>query len=171
MLKEDAKLIPVSLYAETKLMGELKIQNTFDNYLILRTALLFGFGLTHSKNHFHQMYYDLQNGKQVKLFTDQYRTPLSLLEVARMINELLYIDIKAEIINFGGPERISRYEFGKRLCEIGKVDEKLLVKIKMDDVPSLPKVEDVSMNTEKLQSYGIKSKSVDEMILEAVKNN
>ncbi|MCK7523235.1 MAG: sugar nucleotide-binding protein [Ignavibacteriales bacterium] len=26
MLKEDAKLIPVSLYAETKLMGEIKIQ-------------------------------------------------------------------------------------------------------------------------------------------------
>lgn len=170
-LKEDAKLIPASLYAETKLMGEIKIQQTFDNYLILRTALLFGFGLTHSKNHFHQMYYDLKSGKQVKLFTDQYRTPLSLLEAVRMINELLYIDIKSEIINFGGPERISRYEFGKRLCEISNIDENLLVKIKMDDVPSLPKVEDVSINTEKLQSLGIKQKSIDEMILEIVNNN
>ena len=56
MLKEDAKLIPVSLYAETKLMGEIKIQQTFDNYIILRTALLFGFGIHHSKNHFHQMH-------------------------------------------------------------------------------------------------------------------
>jgi len=169
-LKEDAKLIQASLYAETKLMGEIKIQQTFDNYLILRTALLFGFGLNHSKNHFHQMYYDLKSGKQVKLFTDQYRTPLSLLEAVRMINELLYIDIKSEIINFGGPERISRYEFGKRLCEINKLDEKLLVKIKMDDVPDLAKVEDVSMNTEKLQSLGIKQKSIDEMILEILNN-
>jgi dTDP-4-dehydrorhamnose reductase len=84
---------------------------------------------------------------------------------------LLYIDIKSEIINFGGPERISRYEFGKRLCEITRFDEKLLVKIKMDDVPDLAKVEDVSMNTEKLQSPGIKQKSIDEMILEIVNNN
>ena len=71
MLKEDAKLIPVSLYAETKLMGEIKIQETFENYLILRTALLFGLGMNHSKNHFHQMFMDLKQGKQVKLFTDQ----------------------------------------------------------------------------------------------------
>lgn len=48
MLCEDSKLIPMSLYAETKLMGEVKIQETFNDYIILRTALLFGFGLTHS---------------------------------------------------------------------------------------------------------------------------
>jgi dTDP-4-dehydrorhamnose reductase len=59
MLKEDAKLIPVSLYAETKLMGEVKIQETFDNYIILRTALLYGFGLNHSINNFHRMYNNL----------------------------------------------------------------------------------------------------------------
>ena len=89
MLKEDAKLIPVSLYAETKLMGEIKIQQTFDNYIILRTALLFGFGLNHSQNHFQQMFMDLKQGKQVKLFEDQYRTPISLKEAARIFNELV----------------------------------------------------------------------------------
>lgn len=171
MLNEDAKLIPVSLYAETKLMGEIKIQQTFDNFIILRTALLFGFGLTHSKNHFQKMYYDLQSGKQVKLFTDQFRTPLSLLEASRIINELLNVDIKSEIINFGGPERISRYDLGEKLCEIAKLDKNLLTKIKMDDVPELAKVEDVSMNTDKLQSYGIKQKSLDEMIFESIKND
>ena len=65
MLKEDAKLIPLSLYAETKLMGEIKIQETFNNYLILREALLIGFGLNHSRNNFHLMYENLSNGKEV----------------------------------------------------------------------------------------------------------
>jgi len=171
MLKEDAKLIPASLYAETKLMGELKIQNTFDNYIILRTALLFGFGLTHSKNHFQKIFNDLKQNNLVKLFIDQFRTPLSLKEAARIIDELLRREIKSEIINFGGPERVSRFEFGEKVCEIAKLDKNLLTKIKMDDVPELAKVEDVSMNTDKLQSYGIKQKSVDEMILEIVKMN
>ncbi len=166
MLKEDAKLIPVSLYAETKLMGEIKIQQTFDNYVILRTALLFGFGINHSKNHFHQMYSDLQQNKPVKLFTDQYRTPLSLMEAERIITEIIGNDMKSEIINFGGLERVSRYELGIRLCEITKIDKNLLIKIKMDEVPGLQKVDDVSMNTDKLQSCGIKLKSLDEMILE-----
>ncbi|HMN24842.1 MAG: SDR family oxidoreductase [Ignavibacteriaceae bacterium] len=169
MLKEDSKLIPASLYAETKLMGEVKIQQTFDNYLILRTALLFGFGLNHSTNHFHQMYMNLKQGKQVKLFTDQFRTPLSLFEASRIINELVSNNIKTDVANLGGLERVSRYELGERLCEIAKFDKSLLTKITMDDVPGLQKVEDVSMNTDKLQSYGIKQKSIDEMILEIVK--
>ena len=168
MLREKAKLIPVSLYAETKLMGELKIQQTFDNYLILRTSLLFGFGLNHSVNHFQRMYQDLQNEKPVKLFTDQYRTPLSLIEAARIINELASSNARSEFINFGGLERVSRYELGERLCELTGLDKNLLIKIKMNDVPELAKVKDVSMNTDKLQSYGIKQKSIDDMILEIV---
>ncbi len=166
MLKEDAKLDPVSLYAETKLMGEIKIQETFNNFIILRMALLFGFGLWHSKNHYQQMYMDLKNGKQVKLFEDQYRTPISLRETARIFYELLDKNITSEIINLGGIERISRYEFGERLCEMTNFDKALLVKIRMDDVPSLPKVEDVSMDTTKLQSFGIKQRNIEEMIYE-----
>ncbi len=171
MLKEDAKLIPVSIYAETKLMGEIKIREAFDNFIILRTALLFGFGLNHSTNHFHKMYNDLADGKPVKLFTDQFRTPISLIEAAKVISELIQLDIKSEIINLGGPERISRYELGKRLCEIGGFDKNFLQQIKMDDVKNLPKVADVSMNTDKLVTLGIKTKSLDEMISEIIKKN
>ncbi len=164
MLKEDAKLIPTSLYAETKLMGEVKIKETFDNYLILRTALLYGIGLNHSTNHFQQMYLNLKGGEEVKLFTDQYRTPISLIDAARMINELLKKDIKSEIINFGGLERVSRYELGKILCDVARFDKNLLLKIKMDDLPGLIKVEDVSMSTDKLQSFGITPKSIRDSI-------
>lgn len=168
LLKEDAKLVPLSLYAETKLMGEVKIQQTFDNYLILRTALLFGLGLNHSTNQFQKMFNDLKQNKQVKLFTDQYRTPLSLKEAARIINELLNKEVKSEIVNFGGGERFSRFELGDKLCEIARLDKNLLVKISMNDVPEIAKVEDVSMNTDKLQSLVSVQKSIAGMIVEAI---
>ena len=170
MLKEDSKLIPISIYAETKLMGEVKIQETFDNYLILRMALMFGFGLNHSKNHFSQMFEDLKNNKRVKLFYDQFRTPVSLLEAARIINDLCKIDIKGEIINTGGKERLSRVELGEMLCNKANLDKSLIEKISMEEFKDLPMVADVSMNTEKLQSYGIKIKSVEESINEILKN-
>lgn len=170
MLKEDAKLIPVSLYAETKLMGEIKIKETYDNYIILRTALLYGFGLNHSTNHFHQMYLSLKEGKEVKLFTDQYRTPLSVIDAARLINELLTKNIKTEIINFGGLERVSRYELGEILCDSAGFDKNLLVKITMNDIPGLIKVEDVSMSIEKLQSFGIIPKSISDSLEEIMQN-
>ena len=170
MLKEDAKLIPASLYAETKLMGEVKIQETLENYIILRTSLLYGFGLSHSRCHFHNMFEDLKNNKPVKLFIDQFRTPISLKEAARIIIELLQKEIKAETINLGGLERVSRYELGEILCNEAGFDNRLLEKIRMSDVPQLPKVEDVSLNTDKLKSIGIKQKSVGESIKEILKD-
>jgi dTDP-4-dehydrorhamnose reductase len=164
MLDENAKLVPVSLYAETKLMGEVKIQETFDNYLILRTALLYGFGLNGSRCHFHEMYKNLKEGKNVKLFFDQFRTPLALHDAAKIISELIKKNISKEIINFGGRERVSRSELGEILCEIAGLDKSLLVSVAMDSIPNLPQVADVSMNTDKLQSFGIRQKSIEESI-------
>lgn len=165
MLREDAKLIPVSLYAETKLMGEVKIKETFDNYLILRVALLFGFGMNKSYNHFHQMYLNLKDGIPVKLFTDQFRTPLELSKAASIINELIMKDISREIINLGGSERVSRFELGEILCNTARFDKKLLQPVTMDDVPDLPKVADVSLDTGKLRSFGIKQISIEDSII------
>ena len=164
MLKEDAKLIPVSLYAETKLMGEIKVKETLENYLILRTALLYGFGLNHSRCHFHKMNEELKNGKPIKLFVDQFRTPISLQETVQIITKIAQMDIMNEIINLGGVERASRYELGEILSSVAGYDKSLLQKITLDDVPQLPKVEDVSLNTDKLQSLGIKQMSIEESI-------
>lgn len=165
-LEEDAKLIPISLYAETKLMGEEKIKSTFNNYIILRTALMFGFGLNGTSCFFHQMYDKLKAGQKVKVFYDQFRSPLSVLEAARIINHLCISDIKDNIINFGGRERLSRYEFGLKLCKAAGLDESLLKKTSMYDLPDLPHVADVSMNVEKLQSFAIVLKSIEDSLNE-----
>jgi dTDP-4-dehydrorhamnose reductase len=170
MLKEDAKLNPLSLYAETKLMGEIKIKEVFDNYLILRTSLLYGIGIDKSYNHFHQMYLNLKEGVPVKLFTDQFRTPLELSEAAAIINDLIKKDISTEIINFGGRERVSRYQLGEILAEIAGFDQNLLQPVKMNLLPEIVKVKDVSLNTDKLRSYGIKQNSIEDSIKSFLKN-
>jgi len=169
-LTEDAKLIPITLYAETKLMGEEKIKSTFDNYVILRTALMFGFGLYGATCFFHQMYDKLKAGETVKVFYDQFRSPLSVIEAARIIGLICESDISAKIINFGGSVRLSRYELAEMLCKTAGFDETRLGKISMCDIPNLPHVADVSMNIEKLQSYGITLMSTEEAIREVIQN-
>lgn len=171
MLKENAKLIPVSLYAETKLMSEVKIRETFENYVILRTALLYGLGLSHSSCHFDRMNAELNNGRAVKLFSDQFRTPISLKDVARIILQIATMDINNETINLGGVERVSRYELGEILCSVAGYDKSLLQKISLDDLPELPKVVDVSLDTDKLQSFGIKQNSIEGNILNLIDGN
>lgn len=169
-LKEDAKLIPISLYAETKLMGEEKIKSTFDNYFVLRTALMFGFGLNGASCFFHQMYDKLKAEQKVKVFYDQYRSPLSVLEAARIINFLCESEVKEETINYAGPERLSRYDFALKVCKLKGFEPDLLVKTSIFDLPDLPHVADVSMNIDKLKSCGVKIKSVDECLEEILQH-
>ena len=169
-LNEDAKLIPASLYAETKLVGEMKVKETTDNYLILRTALLYGFGLNHSHCHFQLMYNKFKNNKPVKLFTDQFRTPISLNDASRIITDLAEMDLKNETINLGGLERVSRCELGEILCSLAGFDKNLIEEITMDDIHNFPRVEDVSLNINKLQSFGLKPRSIEENIREIIKD-
>ena len=168
MLKEEAKLIPISLYAETKLMGEVKIQETFDNYIILRVALQVGFGKNNSRNNFHRLYENLKNGIPTGLFIDQFRTPLVLRESAKIIAQLLHSDCWGEIINFSGNERVSRFEIGELLCDITGMDKNLLNKQTMNESDIAYKVADVSMNNDKLKSYGIKIGPLADSLAETV---
>jgi dTDP-4-dehydrorhamnose reductase len=169
-LKEDAKLIPVSLYAETKLMGEENIKSIFNNYIILRTALLFGFGMNGTSCFFHYIYNKLKAGEEVRVFYDQFRSPLSVIEATRIINFICESDVKTEIINFGGRERLSRYELSLLLCKAAGLDKSLLNKISMYDSPDLHHVADVSMNVEKLKSFGIALKSTEESVNEIIQS-
>lgn len=168
MLKEDAKLVPVSLYAETKLMGEVKIRETLNNYIILRAALLYGFGLNHSRCHFHNSYDALTEGKKINLFFDQYRTPLSVLEAARIISSLIKLEVTEEIINFGGSERISRYGLIEELCNSAGFDKSLLNSVSMTDVKGHSHVADVSMDTFKLKKLGINLLNIKDSISEII---
>lgn len=171
MLTESAKLIPISLYAETKLMGEVKIKETFDNYVILRTALLYGLAHPPRINFFHQMVDKLKVGEEVFLFDDQYRTPLSFKEAARIAVKLIDTDIKEEIINYAGATRLSRFELGEQVCEYLNLDKALLIPIKMDDKPDYHPVVDVSLDTNKLRALGIKQLSLYESFEEIFSAN
>ncbi len=164
MLAENSKPVPISLYAETKLMGEVKITDTFENYLILRMSLMFGIGKYYRNNHFNKMYNKLKNGETVSLFIDQFRTPISFSEAAKIIAELMKLNLSGNIINLAGKEKISRFEKGEILCEEAGLSKSLLLPKKMIDIKSAYQVKDVSMSTDKLRSYGIKQKSLRDMI-------
>jgi dTDP-4-dehydrorhamnose reductase len=110
------------------------------------------------------MYQSLKEGKPVRLFFDQFRTPLSLKEAAAALSMLIEKDIMEEIINFGGRERLSRYDMGEILCRKAALNSELLIRTSMYDITSLPKCADVSMNTNKLQSLGINAKGTEESI-------
>jgi dTDP-4-dehydrorhamnose reductase len=88
-----------------------------------------------------------------------------------IITKIVQMDISNETINIGGVGRVSRYEMGEILCSVAGYDKSLLEKISLNDVPDLPKVEDASLNTDKLQSHGFKQMSIEESISKIIRVN
>ncbi|MFZ1321092.1 MAG: SDR family oxidoreductase [Ignavibacteria bacterium] len=155
---------PVSLYAQTKLDSENFIRENCNDYLILRTSLLYGIGLNGSSCNFHNMLISFKKGEKVRLFYDQYRTPLSLHNSAEIIDEIAKSDIKNLTMNFGGSERISRSELGEMVCRKFNFDLDLIEKTSLKESVTKNKVIDVSMNTDMLRSFGFSQMSIEESL-------
>jgi dTDP-4-dehydrorhamnose reductase len=83
-----------------------------------------------------------------------------------MISQLITKDVKGETFNFGGVERLSRYDLGRALCSYFNYDENLIIQTKLEDSSAIYKVADVSMNVEKLQRLGIESKPLEQSLKE-----
>ena len=154
-LDEKSKLNPTSLYAVSKLWGEEKIKEIFDNYIILRSALIYGVVFGAGQSSFDKMFRSLRIGKEVELFYDQYKTPLSVLDAVRIINELIKKEVRSETINLAGRDRLSRYELGEYVCEHFGFNKDLLIRKSMYKSDEANKVADVSLSTEKLLRFGI----------------
>ncbi len=75
---------PISAYGRTKLAAENFIRDTFDDYMILRTAWMYGEG----KNFVRTMLAVAENHDEVSVVCDQKGSPTSAKELAAMIHFL-----------------------------------------------------------------------------------
>lgn len=81
--------VPVNVYGETKLAGEEFIKMISSNFLIIRTAWLFG----ERRNHFvDYVIKSLHNGNEIIAVKDMTSSPTFSYDVAEMIKELIATD-------------------------------------------------------------------------------
>ena len=113
--REDAPLCPLSLYGETKALGE-EIVARNPASLIVRTSLNGGRSPTGDRGFNEQMELAWRAGRSLKLFTDEFRTPIAADVTAWAIIELLIRDCRG-VVHIAGGERMSRWELGRLLAE------------------------------------------------------
>jgi dTDP-4-dehydrorhamnose reductase len=149
---ETDRPTPLNYYGETKLLGEKTVMSTMTDYLIVRMALMYGVG-----NGVNGCFTDwirdgLEHKRPVRLYTDQYRTPLFVLDGVRALFELIEKPIKNEILHLAGKERLNRYDFGKKFAKIFGYDKQWIRPAKMQDVTTTAqRGSDCSLNTKKFQ--------------------
>jgi len=119
--REDAEPCPLSVYGKTKAEAEKATlaspprQRGESGPLVVRVSLLYGPSLNGQPSFFEQQTAALRSGQPVTLFSDEWRTPLSLTTAARALLVLARNPVTG-ILHLGGPERMSRLEMGQRLA-------------------------------------------------------
>ncbi|MBI3325497.1 MAG: SDR family oxidoreductase [Nitrospinae bacterium] len=125
---------PLMVYGRTKLEGERRAAAICGDTVILRLALLYGWGSIVRPSFSDWLEKGLREGREVPLFIDQYRTPLFVEQGAEVIGQLLQEPGIRGVFNLGGGERISRYAFGLKFCDMFALPTEQLKPIAMDSL-------------------------------------
>ncbi|KAJ4733191.1 dTDP-4-dehydrorhamnose reductase [Rhynchospora pubera] len=122
--KEEDETIPVNIYGKSKVAAEKLISETFQNYVILRSSIIYGpQTLSPVARSLPIQWMDnvLSQGKEVDFFYDEYRCPIYVKDMVHTISSLTNTWISDRkkmqlVINAGGPDRVSRVEMAKSVA-------------------------------------------------------
>ena len=123
--REENPVSPINAYGEQKAEAERKILERNPEAVICRMPLMFGEAGPVAKNFIQPMIQAMKAGREIFLFTDEYRTPISGRDAANGI--FLALSKARGLLHLGGVERLSRFDFGALLRDVLKVPGARLV--------------------------------------------
>lgn len=154
---------PLSAYAHQKVAAEAAIVTPYPKAVICRMPLMFGYGGPDGQGFAHAMVTAIAHGQPVRLFTDEFRTPLSTACAAKAL--LAALDWPGGIYHLGGAERVSRFELGRRIAAHLGVGETHLLPLTQDALPmDAPRPADVSLDNRKALAAGFAPAGLDDAI-------
>lgn len=104
---------PLSVYAETKLAAE-QIVAQHPRHLIIRTSLNGGTSPTGDRGFNEEMRHAWQAGRALRLFTDEFRSPIAAMDTAQAVWRLIVAEATGTY-HVAGSERLSRWRIGELL--------------------------------------------------------
>lgn len=162
--RETDPVSPVNCYGEQKALAEIGMLERYPKTAICRMPLMFGVAPTHASSFIQPFIQTLRDGKELRLFTDEFRTPVSGTTAAKGL--LLALEHVQGRIHLGGKERISRYEFGRLMAEVLELSTAGLKACRQQDVPmAAPRPPDVSLDSSKAIALGYNPPSLREELL------
>lgn len=144
--REDDDVNPVNYYGKTKVLAEESIKSVCKDYVIARSALIYGGAITSSNSFVEKTLHHIRKGQPINLFYDQYRSPILVDNLAEALVELAEHPFIGTI-HLGGSERLNRYDFGLIMADIFHFSITLLNCCSMYDfVTPAKRPQDVSLN-------------------------
>jgi dTDP-4-dehydrorhamnose reductase len=136
---------PLSHYGRTKVAAERTLAG-LAHTLVVRIPLLYGLPCNGRETTFTSQLAALRSGQPLRLFTDEFRTPVWLADSARALIALARSDLTG-IIHLAGPQRLSRYELVAQCARLLGVDRPNLAPIsRLAAAAAEPRPADLSLD-------------------------
>ncbi len=158
---------PLSVYGRTTLAGEEAALAACPAAAVARVALTLGRGHGTRGTSTESIAWAIRAGHTVRLYTDEYRTPIdpeSLVDALALLLERG----GAGLFHLGGAERISRYALGLRVARaLGLPESGIVAGLQSEHTGPDPRAADVSLDSSRARrELGWRPRPADEAILE-----
>lgn len=110
---------PVSPYGRSKAKAERLLADLMPQAAIVRTSVIYGLNISDPQMRW--MLETLNQGRPLRLFTDEIRCPIWAETLSAALLELATLDY-AGVLHIAGRQALSRYEFGIRLLCFHSID-------------------------------------------------
>jgi dTDP-4-dehydrorhamnose reductase len=146
--REEDDAAPLSVYGRAKLDAEADVLASRRG-LVARVSLLYGPSLTGRASFFDEQIAAIVSNRPMKLFVDEWRTPLDLPTAASALVALALSE-RAGLFHVGGPERLSRWEMGRELAAfLGAASDAIVASKQAEVATDEPRPRDVSFDSSK----------------------
>ncbi len=153
LYREIDKPNPRGNYARSKLAAENIILSGSLEYIIVRTQVLYGMGNKVRPNFVTWVVKQLQEGKTIKVVTDQIGSPTYAPDLAEAIVRLLENEAYG-LFHVSSPDQISRYDFARKIAEVFELDASLIQPIETSELEQkAPRPRNSSFKIDKLFNY------------------
>ncbi len=142
---------PLSCYGRTKREAESFVLDC-PSSVVVRISLLFGPSLCGRPTFYDQQRAALRERRSFALFYDEWRTPLAYPVAAAALLAIADSTVTG-LLHVGGPERLSRYEAGRRFAQFLGLDPTPLESRSRLDAPlAEPRPADTSLDSSRFRS-------------------
>jgi len=146
---ESSPVNPLSIYAETKVAAE-QIVSSNPRHTVIRTSLNGGISPAGDRGFNEQIRHAWQSGQTLRLYTDEFRSPIHAEVTARAAWELLAKN-QPGLYHIAGSERLSRWQIGKLIAARWPQLNPKLIPTSLKEYVGAPRAPDTSLNCAKVQ--------------------
>ena len=127
---------PRTLYGQFKVMAEKEVlKHAGDNVVVLRITVVNGNSPTGTRGIHEKLFHTWAAGKTQTLFTDEMRQPVSVINVADVLTELLERPNLHGLFHWAGPDMLSRFDMGRAFLKHFGLPENLIKPALAADMP------------------------------------